>query len=196
MLDESHLPGWADAACRDANAHGEAWCLARRSLLLIMPGVVARPERNILINPEFPALTVSLHRPVWWGCGCIHDPKFVTSRLRDLLSRAAGRMLTKKRHREKTMDTTAFSQRLRREGYVEGDAKSLEPGMVNAEHEHPFDVCGLVLDGEIALTVEGTRTPYRAGEIFTLAAGCPHAEAIGAAGVRYVIGRRPPTPES
>ncbi|MDB5361499.1 MAG: hypothetical protein JWO51_2796 [Rhodospirillales bacterium] len=94
------------------------------------------------------------------------------------------------------MDTKAFSQRLRREGYVEGDAKFLEPGMVNPEHEHPFDVCGLVLDGEIALTIEGTETPYRAGEVFTMAAGCVHAEKIGAAGVRCVIGRRHPTPES
>jgi RES domain-containing protein len=69
MLDESHPPGWADATCRDAKAYGEAWCLARRSLLLIVPSVVARPEHNILINPEhpeFPAITVSLHRPVWW----------------------------------------------------------------------------------------------------------------------------------
>lgn len=94
------------------------------------------------------------------------------------------------------MDKTAFSQRLRREGYVEGDAKFLEPGMINPEHDHPFDVCALVLDGEIALTVEGRETPYRAGQIFTMAAGCAHAEKIGTAGVSYVIGRRHPTPES
>jgi RES domain-containing protein len=69
VLDEAQLPGWADAACRDAKIHGEAWCLARRSLLLIVPSVVARPEHNILINPEhpeFPVITASLHRPVWW----------------------------------------------------------------------------------------------------------------------------------
>jgi len=94
------------------------------------------------------------------------------------------------------MDMTGFSQRLRREGYVEADPKFLAPGVLTAEHDHPFDVCALVLDGEIALTIEGTETCYRPGEIFTLAAGCPHAEKIGPAGVRYVIGRRPPTPES
>lgn len=94
------------------------------------------------------------------------------------------------------MDKTAFSQRLRREGYVEGDAKFLEPGMTNAEHDHPFDVCALVLDGEIALTIDGTETRYCPGDVFTMAAGCAHAEKIGAAGVRYVVGRRHPAAES
>ncbi len=94
------------------------------------------------------------------------------------------------------IDTKSFSQRLRREGYVEGDPKFLEPGMVNAEHEHPFDVCALVLDGEIALTVDGVETRYRSGEVFTMAAGCAHAEKIGSAGVRYIVGRRHPCPES
>jgi len=94
------------------------------------------------------------------------------------------------------VDTKSFSQRLRREGYVEGDPKFLEPGRVMPEHDHPFDVCGLVLDGEIALTIDGRETPYRAGQVFTMAAGCAHAEKIGATGVRYIIGRRHPCPES
>jgi quercetin dioxygenase-like cupin family protein len=94
------------------------------------------------------------------------------------------------------MDTVSFKQRLRRDGFIEGDVKALEPGRVMAEHDHPFDVCGLVLDGEIALTVDGTETCYRPGEIFTMDAGCVHAEKIGAAGVRYLVGRRHVGPES
>jgi len=94
------------------------------------------------------------------------------------------------------VDTASFSRRLRRDGYVEGEPKVLEAGMVTPEHDHPFDVCGLVLDGEIALAVEGVETRYRSGEVFTLAAGCAHAERIGAQGVRYIIGRRHPCPES
>jgi len=94
------------------------------------------------------------------------------------------------------IDTRSFSQRLRREGYVEGDPKFLEPGMVNAEHDHPCDICALVLDGEITLTVDGVDTRYRSGDVFTMAAGCAHAETVGPAGVRYIIGRRPPCPES
>jgi quercetin dioxygenase-like cupin family protein len=94
------------------------------------------------------------------------------------------------------MEVAAFKQRLRSEGYIEGDVKAMEPGVINAEHDHPCDVCALVLDGEIGLTVEGTETVYRPGDVFTMAAGCLHAERIGQAGVRYLVGRRHPTPQS
>jgi RES domain-containing protein len=70
MLDPAHLPGWADALAVDAKAYGEAWQAARRSLLLIVPSVVAAMEHNILINPDHPEfrhVTHGLHRPVWWG---------------------------------------------------------------------------------------------------------------------------------
>lgn len=69
VLDPAHLPGWDDAACVAAKAFGEAWQAARRSLLLIVPSVVARMEHNFLLNPEhkeFTRVTHGLHRPVWW----------------------------------------------------------------------------------------------------------------------------------
>lgn len=94
------------------------------------------------------------------------------------------------------METAAFKQRLQREGFIEGDVKALEAGMMTDVHDHPCDVCALVLDGEIALTIDGAETAYRAGDVFTLAAGIPHAEKIGRDGVRYLIGRRHPCPES
>jgi RES domain-containing protein len=48
---------------------GEAWCLERRSAILVVPSVVARLDSNILINhnhPEFRSITASLHLPVFW----------------------------------------------------------------------------------------------------------------------------------
>jgi quercetin dioxygenase-like cupin family protein len=48
----------------------------------------------------------------------------------------------------------------------------------------------VVLDGEITLTVSGDARTYRAGDIFTMAAGCAHAESVGPAGVKYLVGRR------
>ncbi len=69
MLSEPALPGWDAMPATVSQAFGERWCLDRRSLILIVPSVVARLDSNILINPahpEFRQITVSLHRPVYW----------------------------------------------------------------------------------------------------------------------------------
>ncbi len=64
-----HHPGWAAEDCRVGQAFGEAWQKSRRSLLLLVPSVVARMERSVLINeahPEATRLERGLHQPVWW----------------------------------------------------------------------------------------------------------------------------------
>ena len=69
MLSPAHLPGWDDISRAASQAYGEAWQTSRRSLLLLVPSIVARMELNVLINPEhaeFPRITHSLHQPVWW----------------------------------------------------------------------------------------------------------------------------------
>jgi RES domain-containing protein len=48
---------------------GEHWCVEKRSLILIVPSVVARLDTIILINPnhpEFLHVETSLHEPVFW----------------------------------------------------------------------------------------------------------------------------------
>jgi RES domain-containing protein len=69
FLNPAQLPGWDDASRSSSQTYGEDWQTARRSLVLLVPSVVARMELNVLINPEhpeFPRLTHSLHQPVWW----------------------------------------------------------------------------------------------------------------------------------
>ncbi|MFI4988520.1 MAG: RES family NAD+ phosphorylase [Alphaproteobacteria bacterium] len=69
VLDEAALPDWASPTAAASKAFGEAWQQSGRSLLLIVPSVVARPDRNFLFNPQheqFGTLQPSLHRPVWW----------------------------------------------------------------------------------------------------------------------------------
>ena len=69
MLNPAHLPGWDDISREASRAYDDAWQTSRRSLLLLVPSVVARMARNVLINPEhaeFPRITHSLHQPVWW----------------------------------------------------------------------------------------------------------------------------------
>ena len=88
------------------------------------------------------------------------------------------------------MDAKLFEQALRQDGFDEVQTRELPANTVNAEHEHPFDVRALVLDGEITLTVEGAPRAYHAGEVFTMAAGCRHVENVGPVGVRYLAGRK------
>jgi RES domain-containing protein len=69
VLNTAALPDWASASGLASKAHGDAWQSSRRSLLLIVPSVVARVDRNFLINPEHPEfarLKTSLHQPIWW----------------------------------------------------------------------------------------------------------------------------------
>jgi quercetin dioxygenase-like cupin family protein len=83
-----------------------------------------------------------------------------------------------------------FELALRRDGFDEVLRNRMPPGTVVAEHAHPFDVRALVLEGEITLTLEGVDYAYREGDIFVLPAGHRHAEAVGPAGVDYLVGRR------
>jgi RES domain-containing protein len=69
ILSTAHHPGWEAEDCLVSKACGAAWQRSRRSLLLIVPSVVARMERNVLINdshPEVHQITCSLHQPIWW----------------------------------------------------------------------------------------------------------------------------------
>jgi RES domain-containing protein len=68
-FDSAKVPDWHLESAAASKAFGEAWQQAGRSLVLIVPSVVARPEFNLLINPEhreFARVTSSLHQPVWW----------------------------------------------------------------------------------------------------------------------------------
>jgi RES domain-containing protein len=65
----AHHSGWDAEDCLVAKAYGEAWQRSNRSLLLIVPSVVARMESNVLINdshPEVVRLERGLHQPIWW----------------------------------------------------------------------------------------------------------------------------------
>ncbi|MHA6644993.1 RES family NAD+ phosphorylase [Mesorhizobium sp. A623] len=63
------LPGWDTMPATVSKRYGEEWCRERRSLILLVPSVVARLDRNVLINPahpEFSRIETSLHKPVYW----------------------------------------------------------------------------------------------------------------------------------
>jgi RES domain-containing protein len=63
------LPGWASPHFRASRSFGDRWYDQRRSAVLIVPSVVARMERNVLINqehPEFELIRATRPQPVKW----------------------------------------------------------------------------------------------------------------------------------
>ena len=65
------LPEWSHPDEEAARRFGRAWYRDRRSVILVVPSVVARMERNVVINtrhPEYEGLRieVGLETPVWW----------------------------------------------------------------------------------------------------------------------------------
>lgn len=69
VFSEAHHPGWERRDGAVSSTYGEEWRLSGRSAILIVPSVVARMERNILINPDHfdsKRIRTGLHQPVWW----------------------------------------------------------------------------------------------------------------------------------
>lgn len=62
--------GWDDPSPSLSKDYGDDWTMSLRSLLLIVPSVVARVDENVLINPahaEFRTVGPALfNRPVHW----------------------------------------------------------------------------------------------------------------------------------
>jgi RES domain-containing protein len=63
------LPGWDRIPPNISKSFGAQWQEQKRSLILLVPSVVARVDRNVLINPahpDFHQVECSLHEPVFW----------------------------------------------------------------------------------------------------------------------------------
>jgi quercetin dioxygenase-like cupin family protein len=88
------------------------------------------------------------------------------------------------------MERQVFESELKRDGYDEILTGTTEGPRHNAEHSHPYDVKAMVLDGAITLAWEGRTQTFRAGDIFTMARGCPHTETFGPEGAVTLVGRK------
>lgn len=69
VLNEPALPGWDAMPATVSKSFGERWALEKRSAILLAPSVIARLDRNVMINPahpDFALIAASLHRPVFW----------------------------------------------------------------------------------------------------------------------------------
>jgi RES domain-containing protein len=68
-ITQDDVPRWDSPSFEATQAFGDRWYDERRTPALIVPSVVTRVERNVLINqehPEFPMVRASQAVPVRW----------------------------------------------------------------------------------------------------------------------------------
>jgi quercetin dioxygenase-like cupin family protein len=91
------------------------------------------------------------------------------------------------------MDQTEFAARLAHDGFDEVETRTMAPNLYNPAHSHAFEVRALMLAGELTLDWADQQRTFKAGEIFTMAAGCEHTEWFGPEGAIYLVGRKHPS---
>jgi RES domain-containing protein len=68
-LTDADVPRWDTASFEAAQAAGDRWYDEGRSAVLLVPSVVTRVERNVLINqlhPDFARIQAGQPKPVRW----------------------------------------------------------------------------------------------------------------------------------
>ena len=88
------------------------------------------------------------------------------------------------------MNTQDFEAQLKAEKFDEIALVEKPVGYAMGEHQHPFEACALITQGDITLTVRGVSTTYSVGDVFRLPAQTPHDENASALGVTYLAGRK------
>lgn len=83
-----------------------------------------------------------------------------------------------------------FREQALAEGFDEVFERVWQAGVESREHTHPFDVSGLVVDGDMVLRCGGEERRLGPGDRFQVGRGTPHAERYGAVGARYWAARR------
>ena len=69
IVTKDSVPDWFDSNRASARAFGTTWCRELRSCVLFVPSVVARMERNIVINArhaDSQHIDAGLEAPVHW----------------------------------------------------------------------------------------------------------------------------------
>lgn len=69
VIEPRDLPDWHIPGSPAAREAGHGWYARGESAILLVPSVVARMDRNVIINadhPDFPRLRPGPETPVWW----------------------------------------------------------------------------------------------------------------------------------
>ena len=88
------------------------------------------------------------------------------------------------------MNKEQFLQLLQQDGFPEPVEVQQIPNSHLNEHEHPFEVMALILEGAIEIIIDGVSKDYKMGDVFHLGYKQAHAEAYGPHGVKYLASRK------
>ena len=69
VVNPDLVEGWAEPSGDTARRFARSWYADKRSAILIVPSVVARMERNIVIHTgheDFKTIKPGLEVPIWW----------------------------------------------------------------------------------------------------------------------------------
>jgi quercetin dioxygenase-like cupin family protein len=91
---------------------------------------------------------------------------------------------------EPMTDDVAFEAALRADGFQEIVRRTVPAGQDLPEHDHAWDVRGLVIAGRFTVRTDDAVQECGAGQVFTLAAHRRHTEAAGPEGAEILVGRR------
>ncbi len=87
------------------------------------------------------------------------------------------------------MDEKDFQRAAEMDGFKVSRAEMI-PGRVTPEHDHGWDIRGMVLEGRFAVEVGGWATSYGPGEVFEVPAGVAHSERHDPEGGMLLVGRQ------
>ena len=88
------------------------------------------------------------------------------------------------------MNKDQFLQLLQQDDFPEPIEVHQIPNGRLDEHQHPFEVRALILEGAIEIISNGVSRTYSVGEVFQLGFKQSHAESYGPQGVKYLASRK------
>jgi quercetin dioxygenase-like cupin family protein len=83
-----------------------------------------------------------------------------------------------------------YRKQLEAEGFSQTFVWQDGPHAFYPDHTHAGLAAHIILDGEMALTMNGRSQTYRIGERCDVPAGAVHSARMGANGCRYLVGEK------
>jgi hypothetical protein len=88
------------------------------------------------------------------------------------------------------MTEQEFRDQAIQDGYADPSTVEWDANLINEEHVHDFSARIFVLSGELKIVCADRTSVCRTGDHDALDAGTPHAEYVGAKGVRFLAARK------